>query len=103
VVSALPTRWWAGSGSAEYVWAAVLGFFVVAALLMGFGKAADLAMRRRRLLMQAVALWIIAPVAGPLGTLLLRIPLVQLTILLLTQRHRLRRDARRFPALIEGS
>ena len=103
VLSVLPTRFWAGGGNVEILWVAAFGIFVVAALLTGFGKSADMGLRRRRLLLQALALWMIAPLAGPLGTLLLRIPLVQLTILLLTQHYRLRRDARRFPAVIDGT
>ena len=100
-ITALPASWWAGGTDLRYAWAIVLGALVVAALVFGRGGRTDLAARRRRLLLCGVALWVGAPFAGPVGTWLLRIPLIQLAVLILLQRYELRRDAGRFPAQVE--
>ncbi len=56
--------------------------------------------RRRVLVLGTAALWVVAPLAGAAGVLLLRLPLLQLTALALAQRATLFRSARSFPAEI---
>jgi hypothetical protein len=46
----------------------------------------------------AVALWLLAPFAGAVGVLLLRLPLIQIAALLFVQRVLLARAASTFPA-----
>jgi hypothetical protein len=98
LVTALPASWWDEISDARLVWAGVLGFFLVGAFVPRRGRPTDLAVRRRRLVFQAVALWMVAPFAGPVGVLLLRIPLLQLGILLLVHRFQMARVGRQFPA-----
>jgi hypothetical protein len=97
-MSLLPAQFWGGLHNAQLVWAGALAVFVGAALLLARGRPVDLAARRRRVLAQAGVLWMIAPFAGSIGVLLLRAPLLQLSLLLLVQRYHLSREARRFPA-----
>lgn len=99
-VSAIPASWWGSVHEARLAWAGALAFFVVAALLLIRGRPTDLAVRRRRVLFHAMALWMIAPFGGPVGIVLLRVPLVQLWALTLVQRYQLNRAATRFPAEI---
>ena len=101
VITAFPISWWAGDTDLRLAWTAALGALVVTAFVAGRGGRTDLAARRRRLVLSAVALWVGAPFAGPVGTWLLRIPLIQLTVLILLQRYELRRAASQFPAPIE--
>jgi hypothetical protein len=48
----------------------------------------------------ALGLWLVAPYGGAAGTLLLRIPLLQMGALTIFQRRILAREAGRFPAII---
>lgn len=98
LVSVFPADWWGSIQDARVVWAGTLAVFVLAAVLLSRGNSAELTTRRQRVLFQAVALWLVAPFAGPIGALLLRIPLVQLTVLILLQRYQLRQAASHFPA-----
>jgi hypothetical protein len=100
-ISAFPADWWAGGVDPRLASVAALGALVITALVMGRGGRTDLAARRRRLVLYAVALWVAAPFTGPVGTWALRIPLLQLALLIWLQRHQLRRAAGRFPAPIE--
>jgi hypothetical protein len=97
VIGALPAHWLGSNRDARIIWGAVLAFFVVAAVLSR-RKQADLAARRRGLVAFAVALWLLAPFAGPVGVLLLRLPLIQIAALLFVQRVLLTRAASTFPA-----
>ncbi len=101
-VTALPASWWdhisLGYVDLRVVWAAVLAFFVIGALVLARRRPADMGARRLRLQFQAVALWMVAPFAGPIGVLLLRVPLIQLTVLLWLQRRHLKQAAAKFPA-----
>jgi hypothetical protein len=99
-VSAVPAGWWGGLHQARVAWAVAVGFFVVAALILIRGRSTDVAVRRRRVLFHAMALWMIAPFAGPIGLVLLRVPLLQLCALTLIQRRQMARAAGRFPAEI---
>ncbi len=97
VLGTLPAHWLGSNRDARIVWGAVLAFFVVAAVLSR-RRQADLAARRRGLVAFAVALWLLAPFAGPVGVLLLRLPLIQIAALLFVQRVLLARAASTFPA-----
>ena len=100
-VSVVPASWWGSLHQARLVWGVALLFFVTAALILVRARTPDLAARRRRVLFHAMALWMVAPFAGPLGIVLLRAPLLQLCVLALIQRRQLARAARRFPAEID--
>jgi hypothetical protein len=97
VLGMLPAHWLGNNRDARIVWGVVLAFFVVAAALSR-RRRADLAARRRGLVAFAVALWLLAPFAGPVGVLLLRLPLIQIAALLFVQRVLLTRAASTFPA-----
>jgi len=97
VLGMLPAHWLGSNRDARIVWGVVLAFFVMAAALSR-RRQADLASRRRGLVAFAVALWLLAPFAGPVGILLLRLPLIQIAALLFVQRVLLARAASTFPA-----
>jgi hypothetical protein len=99
-VSAVPASWWGSVHEARLAWVSALAFFLVAALLLIRGRSTDVAVRRRRVLFHAMALWMVAPFAGPIGIVLLRVPLLQLFVLTFVQRRQLARAASRFPAEI---
>jgi hypothetical protein len=98
VAGLFPTQW-LGNGEARIVWAVELLFFFAGAALF-HRKRADAAAKRQTLLFVAVVLWLLAPFAGPAGTLLLRLPLLQIGVLTLVQRRMLNRAAGEFPARI---
>jgi hypothetical protein len=81
---------------------AALAALIVTSLVLGRGGRTDLAARRQMLLLCAATLWVGAPFAGPVGTWALRIPLLQLAVLILLQRYELRRAAGRFPASVSN-
>lgn len=97
ILGTLPAHWLGSNRDARIVWGVVLGCFVVAAALSR-RRHADLSARRRGLVAFAVALWLLAPFAGPVGVLLLRLPLIQLAALMFVQRVLLARAASTFPA-----
>jgi hypothetical protein len=99
VVGLLPTQWLSSNHDARMVWAAELGFFVVGALILR-RRRTDFSARRRSLLFFAVALWLLAPYAGVAGTLLLRLPMMQIAALTTVQRRLIEQQANRFPATI---
>ncbi|MCU1656287.1 MAG: hypothetical protein JWO57_943 [Pseudonocardiales bacterium] len=98
VVGCLPATWLDTHSDAQIVWASELCFFLVAGITRR--TRTDPAAKRQSLLFIAVALWLFAPYAGVSGTLLLRLPLIQMTALTVFQRHLLAREASRFPAQI---
>jgi hypothetical protein len=100
ICSALPASWLGGNLDARLIWGATLVYFIVAAVILSRRHLNDLGSRRRLLVYQASALWMAAPLAGPAGLLLLRLPLVQLGALVLVQWYRMARGAARFPARI---
>lgn len=93
----LPAHWLGGNPDARILWGLALASFVVAAVVSR-RRNADLAARRRGLVAFAVVLWLLAPFAGPVGVLLLRLPLIQLSALIFVQRVLLARAAGTFPA-----
>jgi hypothetical protein len=97
VIGVLPAHWLGSNHNARIVWGAELAFFAFGALVSLRGHT-DIAAKRRCLLFVAVALWLLAPFAGTVGVLLLRLPLIQLGGLLLMQRALLARAASTFPA-----
>jgi hypothetical protein len=91
-----PARW-ITSGPGWIPWlAAVAGLLVVA--LRPSRRKADAGQQRRRVVAFALALWLLATPTGPIGFLILRLPLLQLGFLGAVQRRNLRRLARTFPA-----
>jgi hypothetical protein len=99
VMGVLPTSWLGSNDDARLVWAAELGFFLIGAVVL-HRKRTDLAAKRQALVFVAVALWLVAPFAGAGGTLMLRLPLIQIAALTAYQRWLLTQEARRFPARI---
>jgi hypothetical protein len=102
VAGLFPTRWLGSNEDARVVWVLELLFFLTGAALL-HRKRTDLIAKRRTLLFVAVVLWLLAPFAGPAGTLLLRLPLIQIATLTLIQRRLIVRAASHFPANIEQS
>ncbi len=101
-VGALPANWTWHHQDARLIWAAELGFFLLAAVFFRLtGK--DRHARGSALLYAAVTLWLIAPFAGGAGILLLRLPILQIAILGKLHRARLNHEASRFPALITST
>jgi len=97
LTSVLPQSWLGGTRTAYILWAAEFLVFLGAALYVRH-RSSDITSRRRAMLLATVALWLIAPLAGAAGILLLRLPLLQLGALSLAQRTMLFRSARSFPA-----
>jgi hypothetical protein len=98
VVGTVPGHWLDSVPGARTVWVVLLGALLVGALVLGSRRSSDLAAQRRRLLCLAVVLWMVAPVAGPPGMLLLRLPLVEVAVLGIVQRLQALGEARRFPS-----
>jgi hypothetical protein len=98
VVGTAPAHWLEAVPGARPVWVVLLTVLVLGALLLGQGRSGDLALQRRRLLCLAVVLWMVAPLAGAAGLLLLRLPLAEVAVLGLIQWVRALVGARRFPA-----
>jgi hypothetical protein len=105
VLTALPTAWWHSAALGWTAWLSALAALVLAGRSLPRRTAADRragsTANRYRLLLTTVALWMLAPLAGTAGALLLRLPLFQIAVLVMLQRHRLVRDARRFPSVME--
>jgi hypothetical protein len=101
VIGLLPASWIWNNQDARYLWAAEVGFFVIATALL---RLAGSSVRQRgaAILYVGVIMWLVAPFAGSAGLVLLRLPIMQVVGLGLVQRHRLNREARRFPARIAG-
>ncbi len=99
VVGALSPDWIGSHPVVRLVWAAELGFFCVGAAALAV-KGSDVAVKLRMLLFVAGALWLMAPFAGTLGRILLRLPLVQIAALGVVRRARWLRRGSRFPAEI---
>jgi hypothetical protein len=97
IVGVLPPHWLGSNHDARLVWAGELCFFLLGVAILR-RRRTDIAARRRMLLFVAVALWLMAPFAGPVGVVLLRLPLIQITALTMIQRVVLARAASRFPA-----
>ncbi len=91
---------WLGSHLAvRLLWVAELGLFCIGAAAMA-SKGSDVAVKRRMLLFVAVALWLIAPFAGSVGRVLLRLPVVAVAALGVVRRARWSRRGSSFPAEI---
>jgi hypothetical protein len=97
VMGVFPWQWLRDNQNARILWLVELAFFVLGAVVLG-RKNADRAARRRSLLFLAVALWLVAPSAGTVGGLLLRIPLLQVGKVVVVQRIISARLATSFPA-----
>jgi hypothetical protein len=100
VVSLLPARLLGGTRSAQFVWGGLAVLTVLGAVLAQRRHGKDITARRRMLFYQAATLWMFAPLLGPAGVLLFRLPLLEVGLLGYSQRSRLSRAARQFPATI---
>jgi hypothetical protein len=98
VLGLTPHGWLTGSRDLLLVWLFEVLVFVAAAL--SSRRRHGVAAQRRSVQSVALVLWLLAPFGGAAGTLLLRIPMIQLTSLVFAQRRALARDAKRFPARI---
>ena len=97
IVGVLPSRWLGSNHDARIVWAGELCFFLIGVTILR-RRRSDVAAQRRMLLFAAVALWLVAPFAGAVGVILLRLPLVQIAALMMIQRVVMARAASSFPA-----
>lgn len=97
VTGVLPEHWLGSNTDARVVWGVELAFFLIGALALR-RRHTDMAAKRRGLVFFAIALWLVAPFAGTVGVLLLRLPLIQLAVLFMVQRTLLARAASTFPA-----
>jgi hypothetical protein len=95
----LPQQWLGGTRNAYLIWSAEVLALIIAAVVIRM-RHRDAVARRRVLVLATAALWVVAPLAGAAGVLLLRLPLLQLTALAVAQRATLFRSARSFPAEI---
>jgi hypothetical protein len=95
----MSAHWLNTHSDVRWVWAAELAFFAGGFIVLQ-RRRTDLAARRRAVIFLAIALWLVAPYGGAAGTLLLRIPLLQMGALTIFQRRMLAREAGRFPAII---
>jgi hypothetical protein len=106
VLTAIPTQSWSWSARLGWTaWLCALVAVLLASRSLGRRTIADRragsTANRYRVLLAFVALWMLAPLAGATGSLLLRLPLLQIGVLVMMQRNRLAREARRFPATID--
>ncbi len=99
VVGILPASWIWHHDDARVVWLVELSAFLVAAATLRLTRTESRS-RGAALFFTALALWLIAPFAGTAGTILLRLPIIQIAVLGGLHRSRLNREARRFPARI---
>lgn len=91
----LPRHVLAGSTAWLAAWAAMVVLQLVVAV--GCGRSSGGQQRRMGLFAVAAVLWLLAPLAGAAGVLLLRLPVLQVAVLGIRQRAAARREARRFP------
>jgi hypothetical protein len=99
LVASLPTAWLAGTHHGYLIWAADLCLVLIGAAAFGRSRTKAEA-KRQALRALAVVLWIVAPLAGPAGLILLRLPLGQIAGAIYLQRKLLEHAASRFPAEI---
>jgi hypothetical protein len=99
IIGLLPAGWLWGNQDARLVWGAEVLFFLLSALGLRFAGRTPRA-RGVGMLFLAVTLWLVAPFAGPVGELFLRIPIIQIVLLGSLQLWQIRREAARFPARI---
>ncbi len=99
IIGLLPAGWLWGNQDARLVWGAEVLFFLVGALGLRLTGRTPRA-RGVGMLFLAVTLWLVAPFAGPVGELFLRIPIIQIVLLGGLQLWQIRREAGRFPARI---
>ena len=99
VAGSVPRRWIDGLPYGWWLWTATLGALVFAGLDLG-RRSPTAARQRRRLFCFAALLWMVAPLAGAAGAVLLRLPLMQVAALIVTQRVAMTRLAATFPAPI---
>ncbi|WP_375478473.1 hypothetical protein [uncultured Jatrophihabitans sp.] len=92
-----PGSWIRGLTDGWLIWLLGVGALLAIALVPRPGRH-DVATQRRRMICFALGLWLVSPLAGAAGVLLLRLPLVQIVALGLAHRAALNRVARTFPA-----
>jgi hypothetical protein len=97
LAGALPAHWIDAIPYGRLGWGVLVALFVGAALLLR-RRRTDLQSQRRRLACATIVLWLLAPFTGPAGIVFLRLPLLHLVAITVTQRTILARQARQFPA-----
>ncbi|MDQ2749271.1 MAG: hypothetical protein ABI775_00040 [Pseudonocardiales bacterium] len=96
VLGLVPWRLVSGNYDALALWVAAVCGFLVAAVV--YGRRAEVVARKRALICTAAVLWLVAPLAGPAGFYLFRLPVLQIAFVAYQQRRTLVRASRRFPA-----
>jgi hypothetical protein len=100
VTGVLPAVWLGGPHWAALIWASLGAVFLIVALTRGWRGATDVAAHRQLLVSLAVVVWLLAPFAGPAGVVFLRLPLLELVVLMSIRHVGIVRAAGRFPAAI---
>jgi hypothetical protein len=98
VLGLVPSAWLTSNLDLEVAWWAAFALSVSGALISA--RRAGVAAHRRAMQYGALAMWLLAPFGGAAGTVLLRLPMIQLAALFNAQRRILAREATRFPARI---
>jgi hypothetical protein len=95
----LPTAWISRVPYGWWLWAVLLAYLLAVAFRPR-RRTTDVTQTRHRLVCTALALWLVAPLAGVAGLIFLRLPLIQITLVMVAQRVAMSRAARIFPAPI---
>jgi hypothetical protein len=98
ILGALPHAWITAHHNVWLLWTIELMICLLSAV--SSRRRPGVAAKRRALQSGVLVLWLLSPFGGAAGTLLLRIPMIQLALLVLAQRRVLSREANRFPAKI---
>lgn len=99
VLGLVPASWITGNPGVFLLWL-LTGLYFAAGVVTVSRRPLDPRSRRQLVACLALLLWLIAPLAGAVGIVLLRIPLIQLIATALAQRRQLARQAATFPAVI---
>jgi hypothetical protein len=98
ILGVLPHTWLTSNRDLQLAWWFELTL-VLASTAVSYRRSGVIA-KRRVIYSSALTLWLLAPFGGAAGTLLLRLPMIQLAALVRAQRRVLARKASRFPARI---
>jgi hypothetical protein len=94
----VPAAWLASNLDVRVAWLVELAVLLLATL--HFWRGRSITSKRRSMQSVALLLWLLSPLGGVSGTVLLRIPIIQITALFVAQRRGQIREANRFPARI---
>jgi hypothetical protein len=99
VLGVLPAHWLGGARDAALVSVVLATAFAVAALPFA-RRGTDVDVSGRRLLCLATSMWLLASFLGPLGSVFVRLPLLQAASIVGLQHACLLIEGRRIPARI---